>query len=419
MKLGRFYTALREPDQRQLERLGQVDIVVGIPCYYSAESVAYVIETVARGLEEFYPDRRALILVSDGGSTDDTREVAEAVEVTAFNVKKMVSIYRGLPGKGTAFRLIFEAAAFLNAKGLALFDSDLKSITPEWVEHILTPVLEQEYDFVAPDYKRYKFDGTITNTITYNLTRALYGVKIRQPIGGDFGVSPALVKFYLTQDIWDSDVAKFGIDIWMTTRAIVNNFKICQARLGVKVHGEKDPAEDLSPMFYQVVGTIFQMMEMDVEFWMSQPELREVPTYGKYVGSEPPAFEVSKAPLIEYFKTGFSNFGALWREHLAPEEYEAVAALAASEDEESFYLDPKTWVRIVYRYAWIFHNTDRQRRKIVSTLIPIYNARVASLMTALGDPATDAEAYFEKQAQIFEQQRPWLVELWHSQPEEA
>ena len=419
MKLGRFYTALREPDQRKLERLGGVDLVVGIPCYYSADSVAYVIETVARGLEEFFPDKKALIIVSDGGSTDDTREAAEAVDVGSFHVEKMVAIYRGLPGKGTAFRLIFEAATFLQAKGIALFDSDLKSITPEWVEHLLTPVLEQGYDFVAPDYKRYKFDGTITNTITYNLTRALYGAKIRQPIGGDFGVSLALVKFYLTQDIWDTDVAKFGIDIWMTTRAIVNNFRICQARLGVKVHGEKDPAEDLSPMFYQVVGTIFAMMEQDVEFWVGLPPVQEVPSYGKYVGSEPPAFEVSKAPLIEYFKTGFANFGALWREYLAPEEFAEIEKLAAHEDESDFYLDPKVWVRIVYRYAWIFHKADRQKRKIVSTLIPIYNARVASLMTALADPATDAEAYFERQAQLFEEQRFWLAELWHGGQEEA
>ena len=44
---------------------------------------------------------------------------------------------------------------------------------------------------MAPLYARYKYDGTITNTVTYPLTRALYGHRIRQPIGGDFGVSAA------------------------------------------------------------------------------------------------------------------------------------------------------------------------------------------------------------------------------------
>lgn len=35
---------------------------------------------------------------------------------------------------------------------------------------------------VRTKIKRYKLDSTITNTIAYNLTRALYGRKIRLPI---------------------------------------------------------------------------------------------------------------------------------------------------------------------------------------------------------------------------------------------
>ena len=131
---------------------------------------------------------------------------------------------------------------------------------------MLQPVLDG-YDFVAPYYRRYKLDGTITNTIAYNLTRALYGVKIRQPIGGDFGISLHLVRHYLEQEVWETDVAKFGIDIYMTTAAIVHGFKICQTRLGLKVHGHKDPSADLGPMFRQVVGTIFALMETFEEFW--------------------------------------------------------------------------------------------------------------------------------------------------------
>ena len=50
------------------------------------------------------------------------------------------------------------------------------------------PILKGGYDFVALLYARYKYDGTITNTVTYPLTRALYGHRIRQPIG-DFGAA--------------------------------------------------------------------------------------------------------------------------------------------------------------------------------------------------------------------------------------
>ena len=72
-------------------------------------------------------------------------------------------------------------------QALVVVDSDLRSIVPEWIELLAGPILKGGYDFVAPLYARYKYDGTITNTVTYPLTRALYGNRIRQPIGGDFG----------------------------------------------------------------------------------------------------------------------------------------------------------------------------------------------------------------------------------------
>jgi len=129
------------------------------------------------------------------------------------------------------------------------------------------PILSHGHDFVAPVYTRYKYDATITNNIAYNLTRALYGKRVRQPIGGDFGLSNKMIDFYLRcgKDIWMTDIARFGIDIWMTTMAIVENKSICQAYLGTKVHDVKDPLESLGPMFRQVVYPLFELMEAKVK----------------------------------------------------------------------------------------------------------------------------------------------------------
>ena len=149
--------------------------------------------------------------------------------------------YHGLPGKGSAFRTIFRAAEVLEARACAVVDADLRSITPEWVHLLLAPVLDQGFDYVAPYYLRHKFDGTITNSVVYPMTRALYGRQIRQPIGGDFGMSRALLRHYLSLPVWDTDVARYGIDIWMTTTAICGGYSICQAFLGAKLHDAKDP----------------------------------------------------------------------------------------------------------------------------------------------------------------------------------
>jgi glycosyltransferase involved in cell wall biosynthesis len=411
-KVTRFSTALRPHVLTKIEMLGYTDIVIGIPSYYSGESIVHVIKTVVKGIEQYYPDLKALIVISDGGSTDDTRDLARMVDPKSYNIESIVTIYRGLPGKGTGLRAVFEVASFLRARAVAVFDSDLLSITPEWVRNVLEPVFHG-YDYVTPNYNRYKLDGTITNTIAYNLTRALYGQRIRQPIGGDFGISPSLVKHYLDQDVWDSDVAKFGIDIWMTTSAVVGGFRICQAKLGVKLHDRKDPASDLGPMLRQVVGTTFQLMVKYEDFWLSIEGSVEAPTLGEFVDQDVPAFDIDRSNLIQYFKVGMTNFGSVWKNIIEEKDFKIIHDLARIKNGEQFFMPIDTWVRIVYRYAGAFHATPRQRFKVLDTLTPLYYGRVGSLVNELKDKTQqEAELHFEEQALAFERMKDYLIEIW-------
>jgi glycosyltransferase involved in cell wall biosynthesis len=401
--------SIRSETAAALKEVGSVDIFIGIPSYNCEKTIEFVISAVAIGLERFYPDKKAIIFISDGGSTDDTRECA--LNTKTGSLPKLVAIYRGVSGKGSAFLQIFEASSLLNAKATAIFESDLKSISPEWIKNILDPVLEHNYDLVTPAYKRFKFDATITTTIAYNLTRAIYGADIWQPIGGDWALSTTFVRFLLTQEIWNNDIAKYGVDIWMTTRALVYNFKIAQAKLGVKVRRDKDP-NDLSAMFYQVVGTIFKMTETDFPVWSNIKGVREVPVFGDYVGVEPQSFLVDKLALLEYYKGGFANFSAVWRELLGDEIFGVLETLNANATGENFYLPIESWVKIVYIYAGAYRRLERQRGKLLSTLIPIYNARVASIIDALSDEQVSAHEYFEKQAKAFEAAKPMLIEMY-------
>ena len=159
---------------------------------------------------------KPVLVNSDAGSPDGTGRVVIETEppdyieqillVRPTNKLDRVSLtypeIDGVGGKGAALRTIFEIAAALEVQALVVVDSDLRSIVPEWIELLAGPILKGGYDYVAPLYARYKYDGTITNTVTYPLTRALYGHRIRQPIGGDFGVSGDLVRHYLELDDW-------------------------------------------------------------------------------------------------------------------------------------------------------------------------------------------------------------------------
>ncbi|MCE5284149.1 MAG: glycosyltransferase [Deltaproteobacteria bacterium] len=411
-KVTRFSTALRPHVTAKIEQLGYADIVIGIPAYHSAGSIVHVIKTVVRGIERYYPTLKAVIMVSDGGSTDDTRDLARTVDPKSYNIELIVTIYRGIPGKGSGLRAVFEVAAFLKARAVTVFDSDLLSITPEWIQNFLEPVFSG-YDYVAPHYDRYKLDGTITNTIAYNLTRALYGMRVRQPIGGDFGLSPPLVKHYLDQDVWATDIAKFGIDIWMTTSAIVGGFRICQAKLGAKLHDHKDPSTDLGPMFRQVVGTTFLLMDQYHDHWAKIRGSAELPALGEFSGSEAEAFDIDQANLIEYFKVGLNNFHGVWKNIIEGRDLKIVEELARSDRNDQFLMPIDTWVRIVYRYAIAFHRTPRQRFKVLDTLTPLYYGRVGSLVNELRDKTPEeAEEHFEQNALVFETMKDYLVELW-------
>ncbi|NIA11753.1 MAG: glycosyl transferase family 2, partial [Nitrospiraceae bacterium] len=161
--------------------------------------------------------------------------------------------------------------------------------------------------YVCPFYRRHKYDGTITNSIAYPLTRALYGRRVRQPIGGDFGFSAELVDVYLQKNVWDTDVARFGIDIWMTTTAMVERFKICQSYMGAKIHDAKDPGADLAPMFVQVVGTLFSLMKGYESRWKETAGSRPTAIFGFETEVSPRPLQVNLARMIEKFRDGFDQ----------------------------------------------------------------------------------------------------------------
>ena len=55
----KFSTALRQYSRRRIEKIKNVDIVVGIPCYNNDSTVSYVVKTVGKGLSTYFPDSKA------------------------------------------------------------------------------------------------------------------------------------------------------------------------------------------------------------------------------------------------------------------------------------------------------------------------------------------------------------------------
>jgi glycosyltransferase involved in cell wall biosynthesis len=406
-----YDTALRGYTSKRIEEIEAADILVGIPCYNNEKTIAHVVQMVTHGLAKHYKNLRSVILIADGGSTDDTREVAKEFEIKPWQ-EKIISIYRGPGGKGSAFRSVFEASKRLEVKACMVVDSDLRSITSDWVEYLLEPILEKGYQYVSPVYSRYKYDGTITNNIVYNLTRALYGLRIRQPIGGDFAFDGNLAAYYIEQDVWDTDVARYGIDVWMTTNAITSNFKICQSNLGVKIHDAKDPAESLGPMFRQVVHTLFVLMEQHEAEWKTVRGSRTVPMFGLKKFMEPEPLKVDLGRLVTEYKMGFRQFRGLYQDIFCAECFEQLRRSAAMA-KTKFVMPVNTWVQALYETAATFHRWTHNRTQLVNLVTPLYLGRVASFINQTEDmSSSQAEEVVEEQAQVFEDYKDYLIQVW-------
>jgi hypothetical protein len=443
----------------EIARLERADIMVGIPSFKNAATIGYVVRAAQAGLVQYFPDLRPVVVNSDAGSPDATQRVVVETEppeyverillVRPTNRLARVSLtypeVDGVGGKGAALRTIFEIAAALEVQALVVVDSDLRSIVPEWIELLAGPILKGGYDFVAPLYARHKHDGTITNTVTYPLTRALYGLRIRQPIGGDFGVSGDLVRQYLAAGGWTDEVSRFGIDIWMTTEAVTSGFAVCQTRLGAKVHDPKDPGADLGPMFRQVVSTILRLAVRHADRWRASHGSHDVPAYGFERLADPPPLEINVLRLLSEFHAGSLTMATTWRQMLAAGTADAVAMLAAEAGEVAidarrrleldepgastpttaamadaaagFDFPDDVWVRVIYDLVVAARDDPDRLDTFVAALVPVYFGRVASFVIENRDLTTErAEERVERQAREFERLKSYLLERWDAVP---
>ena len=408
--------------RNQIQELKTVDILVGIPSYNNSSTIPHVVRAVSAGLAKYFPQYHTLLVNSDGGSTDGTPELVKEtslddldvllMEHPLYPIHKIITPYHGIPGKGSAFRTIFHIASALDAKACAVVDSDLRSITPEWIELLIEPVLFHGYDFVAPYYKRHKYDGTITNSIVYPLTRALYGKRIRQPIGGDFGFSGKLARHFFDKKVHDSDIARFGIDIWMTTTAIADDFKVCQSFLGAKIHQAKDPGADLSEMLVQVVGSVFFLMEKYYPVWSKVSGSETVKEFGfKFeVGLEP--IQLNLERMVSRFQNGFSNLTPVWQKVLSPGLLSQLREIS-SQNVVEFHFPDAAWVSCIYDFALAYHRRIISQTHILKSLTPLYLGWIASFVNqTIDSDAGEVENKIEALCLEFEKQKTHLLANW-------
>lgn len=394
------------------EKIEKADLVVAIPSYNEAEAIGFPAQRSSEGIEKYFPEKSAVIINCDNDSPDDTMG---AFLNTPTRVPKIyISTAPGIKGKGNNLRNLFQKVIQLEAKAVVLVAADLKSITPEWIKHLAEPLFSG-FHYVAPLYVRHKYDGTITNSIAYPMTRTLYGRRVRQPIGGDFGFSGDLARFYLQSDIWDDAIAGFGIDIWMTTLALNQGVQVCQSFMGrPKIHRAKDFATSLGPMFRQVVGTIFSMMGRFETFWQKVRHSKPTSIYGFGLSEVemPPKVEVDTDELIHEFHRGFDAYRDIWERILIQDVFEQLLEIKGLK-ERGFSFPTDLWARVLYDMAVGHRDRLLDRELIMDALMPLYFGRTFSFVKRIKRmSARQAEEAIEEDCMTFEMCKPYLIKRW-------
>jgi hypothetical protein len=411
---------------RQLISVGEVDILVGLHTHNHAKSIEHIVQVIREGLLKYFPRERVAVLNADGGSTDGTRELVRAASITdarqanSFQTLRTVhcisSQYGPSVSNGTAMHMIVAAADLLRARACAVIAPESSEIRPEWMDQLIRPVYRDHADFVAPVYRRNRFEGILVTNLLYPVTRALYGKSIREPRPGEFAFSDTLASRVVSHPMWNQDAGRLGPEVCLTLEALADGSRIVQSFLGPKGQVDRQTA-DLVTALRQTVGPLFWSMENADGAWGAPPEAPTLLTIG-------PAFDVGMdgtanvdlTRLHQMFCSGTKDLESVLKSIVSADTLSQLQ-YASSLGDAHFRFPDELWAKSVYEFASAYRRSVISRDHIIQALAPLYRGRAYTFISENLNTAPNVLGErIEALCLTFERFKPYLLELW-SEPE--
>ncbi len=409
----RLHSTLRAPTPNRLQKIGTADLVIGFTTHSVKPSLAAKLARQAvRGAKTYFPQLKTVIIHTDTGLSERTRQAVKAAG--SAGVPVITSRYSGVMGKGGGIAAILHGAQQLNARATVILDSHTTDLSPEWIPALATLILKNRADLVKARYSWHPPDSALNDLLLYPFIRAVWKLKLHHPAAGDFAVSPQLASFILQQDVWGTEVNRFGFDIWLSTIAAIRGWRIAQAAVGEKPPRPSVSETQTMSRFTDTVGTMFRQLHLKYRRWQQPTHPIKVATFTEFSASTAPASipEIDPAPLIETLTLGWMEYRRLWQRIMFPENLASVEYLA-SHPAESFHFPPNLWAKIAYDFAVVYNKGERDPDAVAKALYPLFMGRLASFageiagLTAVGRAGTVAA-----QAVEFEDLLPYLDYRW-------
>jgi hypothetical protein len=393
------------------------DVIVGLPTdgrTGAAEAVRELVASLTRqaspvrwGIVVAHPasdDGTIAALVASAGHDGIVGEVKYGLQPgDALNIP-----YHGLIGRARALHAILQEAQAREARACVIVDPR-STRAPGGLDRFLEPLRQDTADFVSPAYRRHPFSGALVHGLVYPVFRSLFGVRLRWPIGPDFGCSRQLIESVVDEPIWQTESGQIGIDLSLAAMAVTGGFRVAQAPVERSV--EERPSLDLGTTVSQVVGALFTEMERRAATWQRIRGSRPLPLVGES-GPVPDPPDVDVSALVESFRLASRELEEVWAEVLPPLamlQWRRLAGVPL----ETFRVDPALWARTVYDFAMGHRMRVIARDHLLRSLTPLYLAWLASFILEVRHLAPDeAEGRIERLAVVFETEKPYLVSQW-------
>ena len=398
--------------RQRLQEIGRADLVIGIPSHRNGRTIGEVVRAISEGIATYLYDQRVVLMIADGGSSDNTvRHVVDAA-VTP-NVEKLVNIYQGTTGKGTAIRSIFEVTAELQARAGLVIEARAPGIVPEWLPSLLTPVLSGD-DLTMGCYQRSAYASALIDNLVYPFLYTYFGTDLRDPLAPEFALSGAMAADLAGRDVWETDVSRFGINIWVAIQSLADNRRVSQVSIGYRGEGSGEPGMLIDARFLHAIGTMFRLLSVHERLWQ-QPALpaRRVPMRATACDDEYVPCPDCYADLLCSLQQSWDRYLDEWRRTLAPDTMRRVMEVVkAAPDDFDYPLD--LWARSVAEFA-VIYNQETAIGQGRRALLPLFYGRAAAYIrhTQSMTPV-QRENVVAHIVQAFEANKPYFIEKWRS-----
>jgi hypothetical protein len=411
-------TTLSDDLLRQLMSVGEADLLVAIPTYNNEGTIGQTIQAIEDSYQQNFVRDRVAILNVDGGSADQTQEIVLNLNGKKSSLRRGITSLRTVhrvtaqygrgPSQGSALKIVLAAADLLRVRACAVVSPATTVLDPAWVANLLRPAYKQDFAFVAPLYSRTKFQGLLARNLLYPMSRAVFGVRIREMYADEWGFSGRLASECASEQM--DEAVRARPEAWMAVNAICNGMKCSQSYLGPRTATPGGP--DIVETIRQTVGNLFYCCDAFQDHWLDRTGTESVQTFGSdhelTAEDAPPRQDKS----FELFRNGVQTLDSVLKSILAKETLAKLKEIA-TKDIDQFDFPSELWVRVLYDFAAAYHRTTIARDHILQALAPLYRGQLFSFLSDQAQSTPEEmEADTESLCLEFERQKPYLIERW-------